>query len=312
MMRISDAAIERLRASAENPDLTGSRYRLLSKLGQGGMGTVYAVADNVLEREVALKVINIPDDEHELASRLLQEARVIARLEHPGIVPVHDVGTLPDGRVFYTMKMVQGRRLDESEISLGPEPECLRTFLKICEAVAFAHAQGIVHRDLKPSNIMIGPFGEVLVMDWGLAKVLGSTGSTGSKFASGGVVLGTPGFMAPEQAQGDANLGPLVDVYSLGVILSFLMKQHTSSPLSRRLSAVIRKATALEPASRYVSVTEFAADVSRYLQGGAISAYPEGLSAQLWRWVVKNRAWILLILAYLVTRTLFILWRKFF
>jgi serine/threonine protein kinase len=312
MMRISDRAIERLRAAAESPDLSGSRYRLLSKLGQGGMGTVYAVEDEVLERQVALKVINIPDDQDELAARLLQEARVMARLEHPGIVPLHDVGTLPDQRVYYTMKLVKGRRLDEAALSQGSEPERLRTFLKICEAVAFAHAHGIVHRDLKPSNIMIGPFGEVLVMDWGLAKVLGSTGSSGKRFISEGAMLGTPGFMAPEQADGDPNVGPLVDVYSLGVIFRFLMSQITSSPLCRRLNAMVRKATAIDPALRYVSVTEFASDVSQYLQGGPISAYPEGLRGRLWRWLVKNRAWILLILAYLVTRTLFIVWRKFF
>lgn len=310
-MRISDNAIERLRIAAESPDLSGTRYRLLDKLGQGGMGTVYAVEDSVLARQVALKVINILDIENELAERLLQEARVIACLEHPGIVPVHDVGSLPDGRVFYTMKLVQGTRLDDPEMNRGLQPERLRTFLKICESVAFAHSRAIVHRDLKPSNIMIGPFGEVLVMDWGLAKVMGGATSNPRRVHSGGAVLGTPGFMAPEQARGEEVSGAAADVFSLGMILRFLLK-GSSEPVSRRLNAVIQKATEIEPAARYASVGELAFDVTQYLQGGTLSAYPEGVAGRAWRWLVRNRAWILLILAYLVTRTLFILWRKFF
>jgi len=311
-MRISDNAMERLRVAADSPDLSGTRYRLVDKLGQGGMGAVYRVEENILERQIALKVINILDDHGELAARLLQESRVMARLEHPGILPLHDVGTLADGRVFYTMKLVQGRRLDDPETALGPQAECLRSFLKICEAVAFAHSHGIVHRDLKPSNIMIGPFGEVLVMDWGLAKVLSAGGSTQHKFSSQEAVLGTPGFMAPEQASGHASdAGPLADVYSLGMILKFLLTRGTV-PLSRRLNAVIQKATNPSLQSRYSSVQELASDVTQYLQDGAVAAYPEGAWRRMWRWTVRNRAWILLILAYLVARTIFIVWRKFF
>lgn len=312
MMRISDGAIERLRVAADSPDLSGTRYRLVEKLGQGGMGAVYAVEDSVLARRVALKVINILDVEGELAERLLLEAQVIARLEHPGIVPVHDVGTLPDGRVFYTMKLVQGRRLDDPETNLGAQPERLRTFLKICESVAFAHSHGIVHRDLKPSNVMIGPFGEVLVMDWGLAKVIGAAAGDESRVQSAGAVMGTPGFMAPEQARGEEVSGPAADVYSLGMILRFLLQKEPFETISRRLNAVARKATEKDPHTRYARVADFVSDVTQYLQGGALSAYPEGVAARVWRWVVRNRAWILLILAYLVTRTLFILWRRFF
>jgi serine/threonine-protein kinase len=107
-----------------------------------------------------------------MASRMLTEARIIARLEHPGIVPVHDVGTLPDGRTFYTMKLVQGNRLDQAVHELDSLYDKLRLFLKICDAISFAHAHGVIHRDLKPANVMVGPFGEVLVMDWGLAKIV--------------------------------------------------------------------------------------------------------------------------------------------
>ena len=172
MKSLSDKAIERLRAGADEPDLSGTRYRLLERIARGGMGVVYAAEDEKLERRVALKVLDVPGTEGDFANRLMREARVLARLEHPGIVPVHDVGTLADGRVFYTMKFVEGQRLDKFIEGVESVQDRLRLFLRICEAVAFAHARGVLHRDLKPANIMVGPFGEVLVMDWGLAKIL--------------------------------------------------------------------------------------------------------------------------------------------
>ena len=172
MKWLSDQALDRLRVAADAPDLSGTGYVLLDKLGAGGMGSVFRVEDTALGRQVALKVLGIVDSNGEFGARLLREAKIIAQLEHPGIVPVHDVGTLPDGRVFYTMKLVQGRRLDQYRAEIGGVPECLRTFQKICEAVSFAHAHQVLHRDLKPQNIMVGKFGEVLVMDWGLAKLL--------------------------------------------------------------------------------------------------------------------------------------------
>ena len=138
------------------------------------MGTVYRAHDEVLGRDVALKVINAVGPHVALAARLQQEAHVLARLEHPGIVPVHDAGTLGDGRAFYVMKLVRGASLPDH---LAREPrldERLRIFERICEPVAFAHAHGLVHRDLKPANVMVGSFGEVLVLDWGLAKALDS------------------------------------------------------------------------------------------------------------------------------------------
>jgi serine/threonine-protein kinase len=113
MKFLSDSALERLREGAEAPDLTGTRYRLLERIARGGMGIVYAAEDESLQRRVALKVLDVPGTDGDLANRLIREARVLAALEHPGIVPVHDVGTLADGRVFYTMKFVEGRRLDK-------------------------------------------------------------------------------------------------------------------------------------------------------------------------------------------------------
>jgi serine/threonine protein kinase len=242
---------------------------------------------------------------------------------------VHDVGTLPDGRVFYTMKLVRGRRLDQHRDELGGVPERLRIFQKVCEAVSFAHAHHVLHRDLKPQNIMVGQFGEVLVMDWGLAKLLGaeipaesgqprkirveqhqsSAADTAAADTAHGVVLGTPGYMAPEQARGDVEVvGPRADVYSLGAVLRFLLDDSGRVP--KALSAIGSKAMEEDAQQRYGSVEELANDIAHHLDGLPVSAYPEGPVARLWRWVVKNRAWILLIVAYLVMRALFILWRE--
>ena len=229
---LSDSALERLRDAAEIPDLSGTRYRLLERIARGGMGVVFTAEDENLQRRVALKALDVPATDRDLANRLIREARVLAALEHPGIVPVHDVGTLADGRVFYTMKFVEGRRLDKHIESVESIPDRLRIFLRICDAVAFAHARGVLHRDLKPANIMVGPFGEVLVMDWGLAKILRENVSDGARRADPdatvfekpkqaatagdatevsvvtghGTVMGTPGYMSPEQARGDVEL----------------------------------------------------------------------------------------------------------
>jgi serine/threonine protein kinase len=319
MKWLSDQALDRLRAAADAPDLSGTGYVLLDKLGAGGMGGVFRVEHTALGRQVALKVIGIVDSSGEFSARLLREARIIAQLEHPGIVPVHDVGTLPDGRIFYTMKLVQGRQLDQQRDEMGGVTERLRTFQKICDAVSFAHAHNVVHRDLKPQNIMVGPFGEVLVMDWGLAKMLDAdipaqlnTPQPPPRFDSTdtahGVVLGTPGYMAPEQARGEVGaVGPQADVYSLGAVLMFLLANSGRTP--KALSAIAGKAMAEDTQQRYGSVRELSNDVARYLDGLPVSAYPESPVMRLWRWVVKNRAWILLVAAYLLMRAVFILWR---
>jgi len=318
---LSDSALERLRAAADAPDLTGTRYRLLGKLGQGGMGGVFRVEDSTLEREVALKVINV--DDPGLSARMLHEARVIAKLEHPGIVPLHDAGTLPDGRPYYTMKLVQGKRLDELAKEAGGMADRLRTFLRICEPVAFAHAHAVLHRDLKPANIMIGPFGEVLVMDWGLSKLLAegtavvAAGSAPKENAASfvvaglgtahGSVLGTPGYMAPEQCSGE-RLDQRADVYALGAILEFLL-QESSLRVPARLAAISRKAKAVDRGARYASVTDLASDVAHFIDGLPVSAYPESVFALAWRWIARNRTWILLLLVYVVVRALLIFFR---
>jgi serine/threonine protein kinase len=335
MKSLSDKAIERLRAGAEEPDLAGTRYRLLERVARGGMGVVYAAEDEKLERRVALKVLDVPGTDGDLANRLMREARVLARLEHPGIVPVHDVGTLADGRVFYTMKFVEGQRLDKFIEGVESMQDRLRVFLRICEAVAFAHARGVLHRDLKPANVMVGSFGEVLVMDWGLAKILRSdvqnvadpdatilerpkqpseeSDSTKSSVVTGhGTVMGTPGYMSPEQARGEVEvLDARSDIFSLGALLRFTLTQKTPAGfaprLDRSLEAICAKATAERRESRYSAVQELGQDVSRYLDGLAVGAHRESIFDKLARFYRRYRFFILLILAYLVMRVILLL-----
>jgi serine/threonine protein kinase len=335
---LSDKALERLREGAETPDLAGTRYRLLERVARGGMGVVYAAEDERLQRRVALKVLDVPGTDGDLPNRLIREARVLAQLEHPGIVPVHDVGTLPDGRVFYTMKFVEGQRLDKFIESVASVPDRLRLFLRVCDAVAFAHARGVLHRDLKPANVMVGPFGEVLVMDWGLAKILradtqpgvlsadpdatilerrkpahGSKDSTEVSIVTGhGTVMGTPGYMSPEQARGDVeHLDARSDIFSLGALLRFVLtgdSNITSTSRGRRLEkaleAICSKAAAQAPADRYASVPDLALDVSRYLDGLAVGAHQESFFEKATRFYRRYRFFILLIAAYLVMRVL--------
>jgi eukaryotic-like serine/threonine-protein kinase len=339
MKFLSDKAVDRLRQNANLPDLSGTRYQLLERVARGGMGVVYAALDEMLDRRVALKVLDVPVADTEFARRLNREARVLARLEHPGIVPVHDVGTLSDGRVFYTMKFVEGERLDKHIETVTTLPDRLRLFTRICDAVAFAHARGVLHRDLKPANVMVGAFGEVLVMDWGLAKILPEqpseageddpeatilhapkaadlpSGATQATQVTGqGTVLGTPGYMSPEQARGDvAHVDERSDIFSLGAVLRFLCAPSTpanaNSPRRRQkaLEAICGKATENDPAKRYASVSELSADVSRYLDGLPVSACKETIFDKAARFYRRYTVPILLILAYLIVRTLILL-----
>ncbi|HEX6975512.1 MAG TPA: serine/threonine-protein kinase, partial [Vicinamibacterales bacterium] len=165
---LTDAAIARLQSAAAWPEPLIGRYLVIDELGRGGMGVVYLAHDELLGRDVAIKVSNAIGSA-EAEARMRREARILAELEHPGIVPVHDTGRLADGRLFYVMKRVCGTTL-RAYVESGPAlGERLGVFERICDAVAFAHAHGIVHRDLTPGNIMVGAFGEVLVLDWGLA-----------------------------------------------------------------------------------------------------------------------------------------------
>jgi len=290
MTWISDNAVAHLRGIAELPDFSGTRYRIEREIARGGMGVVYEADDVELQRRVAIKVLASELASVPAVERMRAEARTMARLEHPGIVPLHDVGLLPDGRLWYAMKLVRGRRLDEL---IAAPPELLRVFLRICEAVSFAHANGVVHCDLKPENVMLGDFGEVLVMDWGVARAAGASE----------VIAGTRGFMAPEQEQG-TSIDASTDVFALGAMLRTMLPAKPPRPLS----AICAKATAPAQSDRYSSVRDLADDVSRWLDGQPVIAYRENILERAGRWLTRNRLLITIITAYLIMRVIVILW----
>lgn len=319
MKWISDDKLDHLRSLVGEPDFRGTKYTVVRELGRGGMGTVYLAEDQDLNRLVAIKVVNTPELSEDLHDRMVREAQIIARLEHPGIVPVHDVGTLPDGRIFYAMKYVRGSRLDEyaaQGVSLGDR---LRKFQAVCDAVAFAHAHDVIHRDLKPQNIMIGSFGEVLVLDWGVAKIFkpqmnaderrSDLNPSSSAFISGntsdGTIIGTKNYMSPEQARGEIDrLDERADVFALGAVLKFLLKDQPK--VSKAAEAICAKAMASAKESRYSTASELSADVGRLLDAEPVSAYRENVFEKTGRWVGKNRFLVLLVLAYLLMRIFFI------
>jgi eukaryotic-like serine/threonine-protein kinase len=279
MTDLNDSTLRHLRAVIDLPDLSGTRYELEREIGRGGLGVVYAARDLQLQRPVALKVLD-----SSLGSTLgsMEEARIIARLEHPAIVPIYETGTLPDGRAFYAMKLVVGARLDrylEAHPSLS---ERLRVIQRVGEALAFAHTLGAVHRDLKPQNVMVGSFGEVYVMDWGVEGV-----------------AGTPQFRAPEQA-GPPGRPPdrRSDVYALGALLRFMLPE----PAPRPLRAVAVKAMSAEPDARYRDVPALLLDLQRFQDGLAVEAYPESLWQRARRFAIRNQVLLLLLAAYLAVR----------
>jgi tetratricopeptide (TPR) repeat protein len=218
------------------------RFRLLSEIGHGGMGAVLKARDPDLDREVAVKVLlETQSGNSELHRRFLEEARITGRLQHPGVVPVYELGRFTDQRPFFAMKLVQGQTLSnllrQRPDSKHDRPRFLKIFEQVCQALAYAHSRGVIHRDLKPTNIMVGAFGEVQVMDWGLAKAISADGARLPNSAAdlgtepsdadtelhqtkAGKVMGTPGYMAPEQARGETDqLDERADVFGLGAIL---------------------------------------------------------------------------------------------
>jgi len=289
---LPDAAIARLQAVANWPEFEGERYTVLDRIGRGGMGSVYLGFDARLQREVAIKVSHgVPGADVE--RRLNDEARILAALEHPGIVPIHDAGRLADGRLFYVMKRVRGATLSEHLDRVVTLSERLGIFERICDAVNFAHARGIVHRDLKPDNIMIGEFGEVLVMDFGVARA-------GDDDRDRSAVLGTRGFMAPEQERG-ADVDARADVYALGAILAWLSE---SARAPRPLRAICECAMAADPTGRYGSAASLAADVARFRAGHAVDAYRESWLERIGRFARSYRVAILLVAAYVIMRAI--------
>jgi serine/threonine-protein kinase len=285
MTFVPDAAIDRLRAIEDRPDFAATRYELVAPIGRGGMGIVFRGRDRELDRDVAIKVTAWSTAAD--AERLRAEARTLARLEHPGIVPVHDVGRLPDGRVFTVMTLVRGERLDVRAARLTLLDR-LRLFDRICDTVSFAHAQGLIHRDLKPANIMIGEHGQVLVLDWG-----------------GGT---TEGYRAPEQDNREGAAAPdhvdaRSDVFALGAILRDLAGVDAART-PRPLASIVARATRTDPAQRYDSAAALAADVRRFVDGTAVRAHRESPLEWTARQARVYRTPIALIVAYLAMRGL--------
>jgi len=320
-MSLPDDTLTHLRRVLGTPELPGDRYEIREPIGHGGMGTVYRAFDRTLAREVALKVLRADVAADEAVIRLEREARILARLEHPGIVPVHEVGTLADGRVYYVMKLVRGDRVHDFARGV-PQADVLRVLLRVCETVGFAHAQGVIHRDLKPSNIMVGGFGEVLVLDWGIARIRGLPDVNGGSRAvspagpdqgdtAPGMVLGTPGFMAPEQAQGDpGQVDARSDVYALGAILRAVAGTDGGArTVPRPLAAIWNRALSLDPAARYASAADLAADIVRFLDGLPVTAYRESVGERAGRVFRKYQIAIILVLTYLAVRLLFLVTR---
>ncbi|MBS1122376.1 MAG: Serine/threonine protein kinase PrkC, regulator of stationary phase [Deltaproteobacteria bacterium] len=229
-------------------------YEVGRSIGRGGMGEVFAAHDQRIGREVALKRMRDTTPDAEALARFLREARIQARLDHPAIVPVHELGIDECGRPYFTMKRLTGVTLARLLADGAPLPRMLRAFVEVCRAMELAHARGVVHRDLKPSNIMLGDYGEVYVLDWGVARMLseqpdistepGTAGShqVGSEdFTQSGALLGTPGYMSPEQIQ-NAPAAPAADVYALGCILFEILAaealhQRGDHAIGRTLSA---------------------------------------------------------------------------
>ncbi len=310
------------------------RYEMKELLGQGAQGLVFGVQDKDCGREIALKTMRGDDRIPTQIARFVHEVQVTAQLEHPGIVPVHDLNVLPDGTLFYTMKKIQGRQLSEEiQRHLGHADSrfrLLQLFLKVCDTMSFAHSHGVLHRDLKPSNIMIGDYGEVLVVDWGLSKVMNqadviSVRSQNAQESDSGIyvtreghAVGTPAYMSPEQAMGHRDtLDQRSDIYSLGVILYEMLskslpytgldvetvldqvakgqwvpinKQSLGNDISPQLAAVVHKAMAHDPKVRYRTVDELALDLNAYLAGESVTAYADNLPERILRFMRKNQA----------------------
>jgi formylglycine-generating enzyme required for sulfatase activity/tRNA A-37 threonylcarbamoyl transferase component Bud32 len=320
------------------------RFRVLRPHAKGGLGEVFVALDVELNRQVALKEIQARHaDRPASRARFLLEAEITGALEHPGIVPVYGLGHYPDGRPFYAMRFIKGDNLADAikryhrpgGAANQPRAQALGfrallgRFVDVCNAVAYAHSKGVLHRDLKPENVMLGQYGETLVVDWGLAKAVGQADPTlpGDEEAvappSGGSgvetlpgrALGTPRFMSPEQAAGDLDrLGPASDVYSLGATLYMILTgrsafedrdvglvlqkvlrgefpppRQLSRDVPRALEAVCLKSMAMEPGGRYATPRALAEDVEKWLADEPVSAYREPWTTRARRWATRHR-----------------------
>jgi serine/threonine protein kinase len=289
------------------------RYQIIGEHGRGGLGRVSRAHDRDLGRDVAIK--ELISRGHVSEVRFLREALITARLEHPGIVPVHEAGRWPDGTPFYAMKLVSGRPLRDliaERTTVEQRIGLLHHVIAVADAIAYAHGRNIIHRDLKPANVIVGDFGETIVIDWGLAKDLTATeeAATGSPFrthrdddlTSAGSVLGTPAYMAPEQERGE-HVDQRADVFAIGAMLwelCALQKVPPTDPHQRHrmlrragidqdLATIIDKALAPEPRRRYPDAGALAADLKAFKSGARIAARSYSLLAMLAHWTRRHR-----------------------
>ena len=330
-------AVERkvVLVDADLPLRDGGRYQVEAEHARGGIGRILRAVDRELDRVVAVKELTA-DRPGDLA-RFAREIKLTARLEHPGIVPVHDAGVrADDGRPFYTMKLVGGaslRDLVARTVRFDERLVLVRHGLAIADAVAYAHSRGVIHRDLKPSNVMVGEFGETIVIDWGLAKELDAPELAADAVRSprpcddvtiAGAVVGTPAFMAPEQARGEP-VDERADVYAIGAILYHvltgclpyqadsgaealeLLLAGPAVPLRAReprvpvdLAAIVDKAMAREPADRYPTAQQLASDLRRYDAGRRVDARAYRWWEPVTRWLRRHRVIAALSVAFLI------------
>jgi len=311
-------------ATVDDDDLAiveRERYQVGRELSRGGLGRVMYGHDLRLDRVVAIKQLLAHNPVIE--ARFRREARITARLQHPGIVPIYEAGRWPSGEAFYAMKLVTGRSLKDELAALASLDERLALLpraLAVCEAIAYAHNERIIHRDLKPANVMLGAFGEAYVVDWGLAKSLDGPAEPELPIATNddglthmGSVLGTPPYLPPEQARGEP-VDARADVYALGALLYqvLLGRQPYDRGIGRALDrviagppdplaelepgvppelvAIVEKAMARDPADRYVDAGELAADLRRFLTGQLVGAHRYSTRRLIARWVRRHRA----------------------
>jgi hypothetical protein len=301
-------------------DPTGDRFEIGVELGRGGMGRVLAANDRALARDVAIKQVLTDDDM--LLARFEREVRITAQLEHPSIVPIHDAGRDRNGRPYYVMRRLRGVHLSDRIKATTTTVERLAlvpNVLSAVDAAAYAHARKIIHRDIKPANILVGQYGETLLIDWGLARELAELDvpsappgdGTAGELTRAGHVFGTPGYMAPEQARGETT-DARADVYALGATLLHVLTgtaQHGASatewieqaragtvqitPISdevpRELVAIIAKAMAPEATARYCDAGELAADLRAFLAGQLVAAHRYTVRDMIARFLRKHR-----------------------
>jgi WD40 repeat protein len=300
------------------------RYERLGEHARGGIGKITRVLDRELGRSLAIKEIQAPEDAS--VERFVREARITMRLEHPSIVPVHDAGRWESGEPFYTMKLVAGRTLKEAVHAMRTPAErmtLLPNIIAVADAIAYAHQQRVVHRDLKASNVLVGAFGETIVIDWGLAKDLSLPDDPGAPPATpyrkagdateAGSVVGTPSFMPPEQARGE-EVDERADVYALGALLYFVLsgrppheggssaevltrvREATPVPLAELvptvpsdLAAIVSRAMAREKGARYPTAQELAEDLKRFQAGQIVAAHRYSVLELGSRWIRRHR-----------------------